>query len=64
MMMDPFSMAMTPFSSNGSKILLFLVQVTNWIGGLASMWHLMMPWRPRGMYWTSGWKETRAASDG
>ncbi len=37
MIMEPFSMAMIPFSSNASKILLFLVQVTYWMGGLALM---------------------------
>ncbi len=45
MTIDPFSMAMTPFCSKGSKIRLFLVQVTNWIGGLDSMWQRITPWK-------------------
>lgn len=43
MTMEPFSMAITPFSSNGSKMRLFLVQVTNWMGGFASMWQRITP---------------------
>ena len=59
---DPLSKAIIPALLKGSNNRLSFFHVMYVIGGFASVSHLMIPFKPLGMYWTLGVKTTRAGS--